>query len=131
MDDHHFNSMFFWVKFHQMASPHKVIQHPFVKYGGFWLSNSPCCNTIKSRASHLYDRTKGGNHKGVEPIPPKVVGIHFVIHWCWWLATSHPPPFPSLLHFLKPTNHLFLPYVSFYCHPCLLPILINHLHNVY
>jgi len=80
MDDHHFNSMFFWVKFHQMASPHKVIQHPFVKYGGFLPSNSPCCNTIKSRASHLYDRTKGGNHRGVEAIPLKVVGIHFVIH---------------------------------------------------
>jgi len=124
------STLFFLAKFHQMASPHKVIQHPLVKFGGFWLSNSPYYNTINSRASRLYDHTKEGNHKRVEPIPSKVVGIHFVIHWCWWLTTSHPPPLPSPLHFLKLTNHLFLPYVNFYCHACLLPIPINPLHNV-
>jgi hypothetical protein len=97
---------------------------PTCKIWGPLTIHSPYYDIVESKASHHYDYTKGGNHRGVKPILLKIVGIHFVMCWCLQLATSHPPPSPFLLHFLKSISHLSIPYVSFYQHHVYFPSLL-------
>ncbi len=113
----------FLAKFRQLASPHRAVQNLLVKSGDSWPSDSPYRNTIRYKASHHYNHVKGGNCKGVELVPLKVVGICFLVRQCQWLATSHPPPWRSPLHFLKLSSHLSLPYVTLYCYSCVFPFL--------
>jgi len=124
----HLITTWFLAKFHQVVSPLRVVQHPFVKFGDFLLSTLSYCNIVKTRASHHYDHTKGRKCKGVKPILSKVIEIHFVTCRCRQLSTSHPPPSPSL-HFLKPTTyHLSLPYVnSITIHACFPSLLITYI----
>jgi len=105
---------FFSAKFCQVVIPHKVIWHSLVKFGDFWPSNSPYYDIVESNVNCHYDCMKGGNHRRVKLVSLKIVGIQFVTCWCWQLATSHPPPSPFPLHFLKLTSHLSIPYVNFY-----------------
>jgi hypothetical protein len=121
-----------------VANPHRSIQQLLVKSGDLGRSTPPCKIwvfltirfTIKYKASHHYNHVKGGKCKGVELVPLKlVVNICFVI--CQWLVTSHPPPWPSPLHFLKLTSHLSLfMLASIVIHVCFPSFLIAYISSI-
>jgi hypothetical protein len=126
-----FLSMVFFDKFCQMVIPHKAIWQSLVKFGNFLPSKSPYYDIVESRANRHYDCMKGGNHRGVKHVSLKLVVIHFVMCWCRQLATSHPPPSPFPLHFLKLTSHLSIPYVNFYHqHAYFLSLLIIYILSI-